>query len=339
MNSPEAAPIPGLDVEHHTAKVNGIDIHYVTQGEGIPVILMPGLPHCWYTWAKQMPAIAAAGFKAVALDPRGVGHSEVPGEVAEYVKGSLDLIAMVDELGAEKAVFAGFDMGMLNAWAVGERAPEKVAGFIALNTPILAPTGEPFDLMDSMPSNFMEMMTEGFYHISYFVSEPEDAVRVANENKREYLRKIMWVLSAEYRWADMMKLPAGTSYFDAMPTPPPLPWDWFTEEDLDEYVKSFEQSGFQGIINQYMSPMMAAPLDPVEEHAGRKIEEPVCFIAGSKDMDLVDVKIYGPFPLETLRSRCTDIREIEIVRNAGHLVHMEKPEEVNAIITRFLKSL
>ena len=56
-------------------------------------------------------------------------------------------------------------------------------------------------------------------------------------------------------------------------------------------------------------------------------------------MDLIDVEIFGKLPLETMRKRCTDLREVLVVREAGHLIHMEKPDEVNAGILRFLNSL
>ena len=106
-----------LNVEHHTAQINGIDLHFVTQGDGLPVIFCHGVPHLWYTWHKQLPVVAAAGYKAVAIDVRGMGYSDTPQNKADYPgQTTLDLLGVLDYLGEEQAVFSGFDIGMNAIW-------------------------------------------------------------------------------------------------------------------------------------------------------------------------------------------------------------------------------
>ncbi len=52
--------------EHRTAVVNGINIHYVTQGQGPPVIMLHGWPEFWYAWRKQIPVLGTgSGLKRV----------------------------------------------------------------------------------------------------------------------------------------------------------------------------------------------------------------------------------------------------------------------------------
>jgi pimeloyl-ACP methyl ester carboxylesterase len=143
----------------------------------------------------------------------------------------------------------------------------------------------------------------------------------------------------------MLEYPVGTSYLEALPETPPLPWGWFTQEDLDLYTDAYRQSGFRGVVNHYtsfglpMSSLTAEQRPKMPADPKRKIAEPTCFICGDKDMDLVDVSLFGALPLETMRQRLTDLREVLVVREAGHLIHMEKPNEVNDCIVRFLDSL
>lgn len=325
------------DIKHHTTPMNGIDLHYVTLGEGEPVIFCHGLPHFWYTWHHQLLAVAAAGWKAVAIDVRGMGWSSTPSKLADYPgQTTADLLGVLDDLGAQRGVFSGFDIGMMATWDVALRAPERVAGIIGFNTPILAPPGEPGDMASSMP-DFAKMGREHFYHVTWYNADPPAAVALLNANKRDFLRRLLWALSGEYRWIEMLDHPAGTSYLDALPETPPLPWSWFTDEDLDRYVEAYEHSGFQGVVDHYTSGG-AATIAPLPEPA-RTIDQPVCFLAGDRDMDLIDVEIFGKLPLETMRTRLSDLRDVIVVRGAGHLMHMEQPDVVNAHIVKFLSSL
>ena len=71
-------------LRHQYAIVNGIRMHYVEQGTGPLVVLLHGFPEFWYSWRKQIPALAAAGFRVVAPDQRGYNLSEKPRGVANF---------------------------------------------------------------------------------------------------------------------------------------------------------------------------------------------------------------------------------------------------------------
>ena len=76
QSSPIYAQATG-GVTHRTVVANGIHLHLVEQGEGPLVLLCHGFPESWYSWRHQLPALAAAGFHAVAVDMRGYGRSSV----------------------------------------------------------------------------------------------------------------------------------------------------------------------------------------------------------------------------------------------------------------------
>ena len=95
-------------VQHRTVETNGIRMHIAEQGVGPLVVLCHGFPECWYSWRHQLPALAEAGFHAVAPDMRGYGQSDHPDEIDQYTLLHLvgDMVGLLDALGAESAVIA-----------------------------------------------------------------------------------------------------------------------------------------------------------------------------------------------------------------------------------------
>ena len=73
-----------MNWQHHHATINGIRMHYVEQGEGLPIVLCHGFPHLWFSWHRQIPALAAAGFRVIVPDMRGMGQTEAPADPAAY---------------------------------------------------------------------------------------------------------------------------------------------------------------------------------------------------------------------------------------------------------------
>ena len=61
-----------------TVTTNGVDLHVVEAGDGFPVVLAHGFPELSYSWRHQIPAIADAGYHAIAPDQRGYGRSSRP---------------------------------------------------------------------------------------------------------------------------------------------------------------------------------------------------------------------------------------------------------------------
>ena len=68
---------PVNELVHHQAIINGINMHYVEQGQGVPVILCHGFPHTWYSWHKQIPALAQAGYRVHRVIIKRIGQKEL----------------------------------------------------------------------------------------------------------------------------------------------------------------------------------------------------------------------------------------------------------------------
>jgi pimeloyl-ACP methyl ester carboxylesterase len=122
---------------HRTVSVNGIRLHYVETGAGPRVILLHGFPEFWYSWRHQIPALAAAGFRAIAPDLRGYNESERPSRVRDYRVQTIvaDIAGLIDATGPGPAFVVGHDWGGVIAWRLASLHPERVAKLAILNAP------------------------------------------------------------------------------------------------------------------------------------------------------------------------------------------------------------
>lgn len=123
-----AASLEG-DFRSQHAEVNGFEIHYVTGGEGEPLVLLPGWPETWWEYRKVMPALASR-FRVVVADLRGMGGSGKPGSGYDKKTMAHDVHELVRHLGYDKVRIAGHGIGGMVAFAYAANHPdatEKVA--------------------------------------------------------------------------------------------------------------------------------------------------------------------------------------------------------------------
>src|ERR1700730_4946733 len=133
MSHDDPAPQPW---SHRHLAVNGIRLHYVEAGAGLPVVLLHGFPEFWHSWRHPLPALAGAAFRAVAPDLRGYNESDRPSGVRSYRLSLLveDVAGLVEQLGGRAAV-VGHDWGGVIAWELASRRPDLVARLVVLNAP------------------------------------------------------------------------------------------------------------------------------------------------------------------------------------------------------------
>ncbi|MBC6607048.1 alpha/beta hydrolase [Hymenobacter sp. BT188] len=127
------------ELEHHDVITNGITLHVVQCGpqDGPLIILLHGFPEFWYSWRRQIPALAEAGYRVWAPDQRGYNLSDKPTQVAAYKMPALaaDIIGLIDAAGHERAFLVGHDWGALVAWNLAAYFPARVARVAILNVP------------------------------------------------------------------------------------------------------------------------------------------------------------------------------------------------------------
>ncbi|MEC4806010.1 MAG: alpha/beta hydrolase [Jaaginema sp. PMC 1079.18] len=122
--------------KHDLIHANGLDLHYVTQGEGKLMLLLHGFPEFWYSWRHQIPTFADT-YKVVALDLRGYNESDKPQEVEAYRMAELirDVEAVITGLGYEDCILVGHDWGGAIAWNFAYERPQMVEKLIIMNLP------------------------------------------------------------------------------------------------------------------------------------------------------------------------------------------------------------
>ena len=202
---------------HRHATINGIHMHYVEQGEGLPVVLCHGFPHLWFSWHRQISALAHAGYRVIAPDMRGMGQTEAPPEPRAYDVDHItaDLVALLDHAGVDQAVFAGLDFGAFAIYDLALRHPERVIAVIGLENP-----AAPHNPEEPPLTEYRRMGEQHFMHIEYFRVPPRADRELAAEPRR-FLHKVYHTLSGAGYYFDVFKSPPDAAYIEAMAEPPP----------------------------------------------------------------------------------------------------------------------
>jgi len=310
---------------------SGNRLAYSESGSGPPVVLCHGFPGLGYSYRHQMQPIADVGMRAIALDMLGYGGSSVPAEPIAYAHDAItaDLGALLDHLGAERAVFVGHDFGAPAVWAFALRAPERVAGLVLLSVPY-----DPMRLPVRPSEMYARAAQQHFLHTHYF-QEPGVADRELAGAPREFLARLFHALSGAYRYVDIWQQASdGHGYLDVLPEAPPMPWPWLPQREFDHYVDVFTRTGFTGGLNWYRALDINWEQDA--RFAGRHLEVPTLFVAGAREPVL---DVLGPAALDRMRAAVADLRGPHLLDGAGHWVQQERPGELNALLVDFLATL
>ena len=115
------------------AKINGININYVVQGRGEPLVMIAGFSADQNLWKSQIPAFKKQ-FQAVIFDNRGVGKSDKPKGPYSPRMMSEDTIKLMDYLNIKKAHILGHSMGGLIAQEIAINYPERTMKLILAST-------------------------------------------------------------------------------------------------------------------------------------------------------------------------------------------------------------
>ena len=320
------------NVAHRTIGANGIHLHFVEQGEGPLVVLCHGFPELWYSWRHQLPALAAAGFHAVAVDMRGYGQSDRPEAIDQYTLLHLvgDMVGLLDALGVQQAVIAGHDWGAVVAWHAALLRPDRFRAVIALSLPYLQRS-------PVAPTLVMPRRKDAVFYLLYF-QEPGVAEAELERDVRQTLLKMLGGGSVagaprEGSVGGPVGMVPRDGVLSGRPTPT-LP-NWLTEADIDFYVREFERTGFRGGLNWYRNIdrnwELLAPFE------GAKVTVPALYMVGDRDLIMA-------FPgmdraIANLANNVPQLRGKVILPGCGHLSQQERASEVNAAMIDFLRQL
>ncbi|MDT5148648.1 MAG: hypothetical protein QOI01_381 [Mycobacterium sp.] len=325
------------EFEHGQVEANGISIHTVSVGEGPLVVFCHGFPESWYSWRHQLPAVAAAGFRAVALDMRGYGGTSAPEAVDAYSLSHLvgDVVGTVNVLGAGRAVVVGHDWGAPVAWYCALMRPDLFRAVAALSVPYIPPIALP----DGLTMNDLMRANAGDreYYRLYF-QEPGVAEADLEADVDHSVRGLLYSISGDIVTDGIHPtgwdghFPRGQGFAEQMVIPETLP-AWLTEEDVAFYVSELSTNGFRGGLNWYRNiNAMPGLLGPF---AGTAINQPALYLGGEYDL----IAGNTPEAIAGLPGAVPGLRRVQILPGAGHWLQQERPREVNEALLDFLGSL
>src|SRR5499426_1976041 len=199
-------PDVGIELREGYADVGDQKLHYVEAGEGPLVVLLHGFPEFWYGWRRQIGPLAAAGFRLVAPDTRGINLSSKPEGFKEYGVDLLadDIRGFIEELGAESAFLVGHDWGGSIAWTVAMNHPEVVDRLAILNA------AHPRKLSEGL--HHPSQVVKSWYF--FFFDLPDLPEGVVHANNWHFFRHFLR---------------------DAHPA--------YTPEEIDRYIEAWSQPG------------------------------------------------------------------------------------------------
>ena len=305
-------------------ETNGIRMAVYEQGSGVPVVMSHGFPELAYSWRHQIPALANAGFRAIVPDQRGYGLTDRPESIEAYDIHHLtgDLVGLLDALKIEKAVFVGHDWGGLVVWQMPLLHPSRVAGVIGVNTPFLPRA--PMDPIALMRSVYGEDM-----YIVYFqkpgVADAAFGKDVGKALRLFYRKSGMTIEEFDKRPPEERNLAIAKALDldeSLWPGQPLL-----TPEEFDVYHKAFTRTGFTGGINWYRNISRNWAWT---EGIAQKVNVPCLMIMAENDV------VLRPSMADGMETFAPDL-EKHLIKNCGHWTQAEKPDELNRIMTSWLK--
>ncbi len=310
------------ELRHNFAEINRTKLHYVEAGEGPAVIFCHGFPELWYSWRHQLPALAAAGYRAIALDLRGHGESGAPEALEEYdvAHNVGDVIGLMDMLGIERAAIVGHDAGTSTAYTSALMRPDRIRGVMGLSVPYI-PRG-PLSVLEA----FEGAVPPGFYML-YFQT-PGVAEADLERDVKESLRRLIYANSGENPQTPfIMTVPENGTLVEELPAPAG-PIAFLSDADLDVYAAAYTRTGFRGGLNGYRvlhrNWQLTAPWN------GMALPVPSAYVGGTADTVL-------HFP--GFRDAAEAMGNALFLEGAGHWIQSERADEVNAALLAFLGTL
>ena len=174
------------------------------------------------------------------------------------------------------------------------------------------------------------------FYVEYF-QEPGRAEAEIEADVRGWLLGFMFSGSGDAPPPDPSKgtiatIPRGAKMRDRFSFPDPLP-AWLTEADLDVYTSEFEHSGLRGPLNRYRN--VDRDFEDLAAFRGARIDVPSLFIGGDRD----GPTIWGAPAIAAFAHTLPQLRGSTVLPGCGHWTQQERPDEVNALLVDFLRSL
>jgi pimeloyl-ACP methyl ester carboxylesterase len=322
-----------MDPARETVEANGQRFSCLKAGDHGPlVVFCHGFPELALSWRHQLPAVAAAGFRAIAADMRGYGETGGPQEIDSYTILHLvgDIVGLVQALGESRAVIVGHDWGAAVAWHAALLRPDMFSAVCAMSVPYQArqPGKKPIEAYRKVTE---EKGLGEFYMVAF--QDIGRGERDFEEDVGRTMRAMFGGIGEKGVQSDRFSI-FGTpgrrliEYHE----PRPLP-DWIDPATFAAFVAAFEQGGFRRPLNWYRN--IDRNFELMAAFQGLRITQPALFLTGEND----PVRSFAGAAERALASNLPNLRGAHVIAGAGHWVQQERPDEVTGILIEFLRSL
>jgi pimeloyl-ACP methyl ester carboxylesterase len=297
-------PLATAELEHRFAELQECRLHYVTRGEGKPLLFLHGFPQFWFLWRRQLDDLGR-DHAVYAPDLRGYNLSCRPEEVEDYRMRHLlaDVHGLVEHLEVAPLTLVGHDWGGIVAWAFALKYPEMLDRLVIIDGP------PPFtwnrDLRES--------------------PKQRDAVNYMLEFSKPSPEPEEMLAANDFALMDNLMLRIGGRGAQ------------ISDAERAIYHEAWAQPGaLRGGLNYYRAARMG------EQVAAGGVPEEYAAKITSQTVNVPTLVIWGENDAALLPSLTRGLSEwvpqlrVEIVSGAGHWVPYERPDEVNRLIREFL---
>ena len=319
---------------------NGITLRAAVEGEGPLIIMVHGCPESWFSWRRQIPIIAEAGYKVVAIDVRGYGGSDKPHAIEEYTlkKIGADIVGIIDFFEEDQAILIGHDWGGPIVWYTSLLNENRISAVAGLSVPY-------FPQREVSPLDAFEVIyKDKFFYQLYFQKEGV-AESEFEPDLRKYLESTYFSIDArgmkkqfENPLNAMNKGP-NAKYLDDVVEFESYP-DWINKDEMNYLINEFENSGMRGPLNRYRAQKI--DFEELKDFRDKKLKQPAALMVGS--LDPVNFFIGDGYKdtehlKEVFESVYENLIKTELINDVGHWTQQEAPEEVNRFLIDFLKQI
>lgn len=269
-----------------------VALHCVSSGDGEPVLLLHGFPETHRSWDLQVPALVAAGYRAVRCDLRGYAQSDKPATGYDLPTLARDAERLIDRLGPEPVRVVGHDWGGAIAWQLLETCPEKLKSVTVINCP------HPRALAKALLTNARQRRRSWYMFFFQLPALPERWLSARNGRN---LALLFRAASPGHRHVPKALIDAEVRAL--------------VEPDGLRGPLAYYRTAFQ--VNRRAARALREPL--------RRSTRPVSVIWGEADSCLGLELIVGS-------DRYAPNLRVQLVPGAGHFAHQERPELVNELL-------
>jgi pimeloyl-ACP methyl ester carboxylesterase len=307
--------------------------------DGPLLVFIHGWPELALSWRHVLPCFGSLGFRAVAPDMRGYGRSSAPARHEDYAQEHLvaDILALLNALGADKAVFVGHDWGTATVWGLASHHPERCHAVANLCVPYrtlergldaLIPLVDRAIYPESL-HRWGQWAYQAFYHEQFsratdvFDADPYAAVKALFRGGDP---------AAVGKPSAHVNVFAAGGWFGGAERAPAMELDGrvITASDAEAYAEALSRNGFFGPSCYYMNDAANLAYSDRSLNNGY-LDMPVLFVAARYDITCESIHSRLADPMRAYCKRLS----FEVV-DSGHWMAQEKPYEVNAILARWL---